>query len=114
MAMSKLAWLGLLLLFPALSDSKVRLAGITVGAGYAHYSGRYCCWYGPGLYPYGGFYDPFFYHPYFGTGFAQGPDMGQVKLQTFSKDAEVYLDGAYAGVAGDLKSMWLKPGAYDL
>ena len=30
------------------------------------------------------------------------------------KDAEVFINGAYAGTAGKLKSMWLRPDAYDL
>jgi hypothetical protein len=40
--------------------------------------------------------------------------MGEVKIQTAEKNAEVFLDGAYAGIVQDLKTMWLEPGAYDL
>jgi hypothetical protein len=40
--------------------------------------------------------------------------MGTLKLKALSKQAEVYVDGAYAGVVKDLGSMWLEPGAYDL
>jgi hypothetical protein len=40
--------------------------------------------------------------------------MGEVKLQSSSKDAEVYLDNAYAGTASKLKSFWLSPGVYQL
>jgi hypothetical protein len=40
--------------------------------------------------------------------------MGEVKLQGTQKSAEVFLNGAYAGITGDLKSIWLEPGAYDL
>ncbi len=39
--------------------------------------------------------------------------MGEVKLNTNLKDAEVYIDSAYAGKAGDLKSLWIEPGAYE-
>ena len=40
--------------------------------------------------------------------------MGEVKLQTTQKGAEVFINGAYAGLAEDLRSIWLDPGAYDL
>ena len=109
--------------------SRVRLAGISVGVGYTHYSGR-PYWYPYGYSPfywtlfqpyylslydlYSPFYYPAFYHPGFYTGFARGPDMGEVRLQTTSKKAEVFLDGAYAGKAEDLKTIWLEPGAYNL
>ena len=53
-------------------------------------------------------------YPGFYTGYAYRQGMGQVKLQTDNKDAYVYLNGALAGQAGKLKSMWLDPGAYNL
>jgi hypothetical protein len=40
--------------------------------------------------------------------------MGEVKVSSAPKDSLVYIDGAYAGLAGKLKSMWLEPGAYNL
>ena len=94
-------------------ETHIRLAGISVGAGYSHFSGPY---YG---YPYwsgwGPYYSPFwnYYSPWL-PGFAQGPGMGQIKLKSDSPRAEVFLDGAYAGTADRLKSMWLEPGAYTL
>jgi hypothetical protein len=39
--------------------------------------------------------------------------MGEVKLAVRDKQAEVYIDGAFAGLAKDLKHLWLDPGAYD-
>lgn len=100
---------------------RVRLGGVTVGAGYTHFSGPYYYpayyhpWFGSPYYaPFYYSYAPFFYHPFYGSGFARGPNMGEIKLQTVQKSAEVYLDGAYAGTAGDLKTMWLEPGAYNL
>ncbi len=104
---------------------RVRLGGIYVGAGYSHMSG-------PGYYPgYYGYrpwlwsgyawpyaYDPFFYGPYmypgFLTGYGYHPNMGEIKLRSDDKDAWVYLDGALAGKAEKLKSMWLEPGSYQL
>lgn len=90
---------------------RVRLGGVTVGAGYSHVSGYY---------PYFGFpyfYDPLFFgfvHPGFYGGFAYGPSLGEVRLRTADKDGAVFLDGAYAGEVAKLKHMWLEPGAYNL
>ena len=94
----------------------VRLAGISVGAGYARYSGY--PWYPYGFgYPY---YAPMwwgmdaFFHPGYWTGYRRGPDMGNVQLKTDRKDAELFIDGAFAGQAKDRRSIWLEPGAYNL
>jgi PEGA domain len=70
-------------------------------------------------YPYSGaaFWDPF-WSPY--SSFAYLPnvayrnDKGEIRLTTDPKQAEVYIDGAYAGTADHLKTIWLDPGAYDL
>jgi hypothetical protein len=62
-------------------------------------------WYAPYYGPYG-FSEP--YGPY------MYPRAGEVKLDTKVKDAEVFINGAYAGTAGKLKSMWLRPNTYDL
>ena len=110
--------------------SRFRLGGISVGASYSHFSGPF---YGPyycGPYGYrplfwnsfGPYCSPFFDlyayspigYPGYYPGFARGPNMGEVKLHADDKKAEVFVNGAYAGVAEDLKSMWLEPGAYDL
>ncbi len=97
-----------------------RLGTIGVGAGYFHSSGLYV--YGPyGYYPYyysAALWDPF-WNPYWGPSvylpnLAYAQDKGEVRLSGVSKDAKVYLDGAFAGTADRLKHMWLDPGAYDL
>ena len=102
----------------------VRLGTIGVGGAYSRFSGPFFYnpfWYG--FYPYRlgyspFFYDPFFYSPFYAPGyfggFAYGESKGEVKLSGAPKTAEVYLDGAYAGTADKLKSIWLDPGAYDL
>lgn len=116
--MNRLVLLAVLLVWPAWADEKprkVRLGGIFVSAGYSHFSGRpyyYGPW-GPYFYP-PYFSHPYFYHPYYGTGFARGLHQGEVKLRTARKDAEVFIDGAYAGTARDLGTLWLDPGAYNL
>ena len=96
----------------------VRLGTIGVGAGYTRFSGPF--FYNPfwfGYYPYG-FYDPFFPSPFFAPGFFEGYSYsggkGEVKLSGAPKNAEVFLNGGYAGTASKLKNIWLEPGAYDL
>jgi hypothetical protein len=37
-----------------------------------------------------------------------------VKLDTHVKDAQVFVDGAYAGTSGKLKTMWMRPGTYTI
>jgi hypothetical protein len=69
-------------------------------------------WYSPFYYGAYGFYGPYeFYAPF---GYYGYPNAGQVKLQTNVKDAQVFINSAYAGTAGKLKSMWLRPNSYDL
>lgn len=108
---------------------RIRLGGLMFGAGYSHVSGypygygwpyRYygspwawAAW--PMAYP---FYDAWwpspFFHPGFFNGFGYGPNMGEVKINTPTKNAAVFLDGAFAGTADKLKNIWLEPGAYNL
>jgi hypothetical protein len=61
-------------------------------------------WYAPvwGAYPY----------PYYG--YYPAPVTGDVKFDTHDKQAQVYIDGAYAGTVGQVKTMHLHPGSYDI
>ncbi len=67
-----------------------------------------------------GFYDPWFWGPswyggpYWGYGYSMPAGMGKVKIQTQLKDAEVFVDGAYAGTTSQTKDMWLRSGAHDI
>ena len=61
--------------------------------------------YGPGYWGGPGYYSPYA----FGT-----PNAGELKLDTNFKDAEVFINGAFAGTAGKLKSMYMRPGAYNI
>jgi hypothetical protein len=57
------------------------------------------------------------YSPYWGPypyAYGYAPATGAVKIDTKVKDAEVYIDGAYAGTVGKLKTMNLRPGSYDI
>jgi PEGA domain len=108
--------------------SHVHLGTIGFGFSYTHFPAGFYPYYGYGLYPFGGygpFYSPFaygfydpFYGPYYpgiyGGSLVYGADKGEVKLSTSRKGAQVYLDGAFAGPADKLKTMWLDPGAYNL
>ncbi len=65
---------------------------------------------------YGGFYRPFwgpYWGPYYG-GYYAHPNAGEVKLDTKVKDAEVFINGAYAGTTHQNKSMYLRPGSYNI
>lgn len=103
------------------SDRKthLRLGTVSFGAGYSSFFGPAVYPYGPyGFYPYDPIYSALLWSPIWG---AYGPDYlsygngkGEVRLAAEPKDAAVYLDGAYAGTANRLKTIWLDPGAYDL
>ena len=67
--------------------------------------GRIGVFVGPAFAPYGGFG----YGPYGAV-----PNAGQVKLDTKVKDAQVFVNGSYAGTAGKLKTMWMRPGTYTI
>ncbi len=93
----------------------IRFGGFFVNAGYSNF-GRWPGWgWYPGYWGYWPYYDPFFasaFAPGYYTGFAYQPWMGEVKLQSPSHTAWVYLDGALAGRADKLRHMWLDPGVY--
>src|ERR1035437_2521954 len=85
-----------LMLLPLTVAARGRV-GVFVGSGFAPM----------GYYGYG--YGPYSYGPYFGV-----PNAGHGKLDTYVKDAQVFVDGAYAGSAGKLKTMWMRPGTYTI
>ena|SRR5664280_1187898 len=87
-----------LMLLPLTVAARGRV-GVFVGSGFASRGG----------YGYGYGYGPYSNGPYFGV-----PNAGQVKLDTHVKDAQVFVDGAYAGTAGKLKTMWMRPGTYTI
>ena len=96
-------------LIPLSANAGIKFGGVLVGVSYS--SGPY---YG---YPY---YDPFWYGPFgypFGPTFytsAPARPMGEIKLApSVEKQSEIYINGAFAGLAKDLKHIWLDPGAYD-
>jgi hypothetical protein len=69
---------------------------------------------GPGFYPgwYGyGYYGLGYYEPY---GYVAGPTASKVKFETKAKNAQVYVDGAYAGTAQQLGAFPLKAGNHNV
>jgi hypothetical protein len=71
---------------------------------------------GPRFYG-GGFYSPFwgsYWGPgYYGPYYAY-PNAGEVKLDTKVKDAQVFINGSYAGTTHDNRTMHLRPGKYNI
>ena len=62
-----------------------------------------------------GFYGPGFYGPYGGPGYyAAYSNAGTVKIDSKAKDAEVFINGAYAGTVKDNKTMHLRQGNYTI
>ncbi|SPF35237.1 exported hypothetical protein [Candidatus Sulfopaludibacter sp. SbA4] len=65
---------------------------------------------------YGGFYSPFwgpYWAPYGGYYYGY-PYAGEVKLDTKVKDAQVFINGAFAGTTHENKTMHLRPGSYNI
>lgn len=91
-----------LLVFAAL------LATLPASAGIHYRTGVFI---GPAYGPWG-WYGP--YAPYYGYPVAVHRNAGQVKIDTKEKNAQVFLNGAYAGSVKEVNSMWLRPGKYDL
>jgi hypothetical protein len=67
-------------------------------------------WYGPGWYG-PGWYGLGWYEPY---GYIPANAAGKVKLDTKAKDAEVYVDGGFAGTVKQLGTFPLKSGTHDI
>jgi hypothetical protein len=87
-----------LMLLPLTAAARV---GVFMGSGFAPMGG-----YGYGYSP---FYGPYPYGAYYGV-----PNVGHVKLDTKVKNAQVFVDGAYAGTSAKLKTMWMRPGTYTI
>jgi len=59
----------------------------------------------------GSYWGPYWGPAYYGYGYAAA---GQIKLDTKVKNAEVFIDGAFAGMTQQTKSMHLRPGSYNI
>jgi len=62
-----------------------------------------------------GFYHPYYWGPYWGPAYGYAPSgLGEVKIDTKSKTAEVFVNGAFAGTTKDAKTMHLLQGSYTI
>jgi hypothetical protein len=70
-----------------------------------------------GGFVYGGWYSPY-WGPYWGPGYMGPyyayPNSGEVKLDTRVKDAQVFVNGSFAGTTHENKTMRLRPGSYNI
>ncbi len=78
----------------SLAPASASAARIFVGGGFGPY-------WGPG---------PYYWGPAYGYSYA--PQTGEVKIDTHVKDAEVWINGAFAGTVKDVHTMHLRPGSY--
>ena len=66
---------------------------------------------------YGGWYAPY-WGPYWGPGYFGPydayPNLGEVKLDTKVRDAQVFINGAYSGTTHENRTMRLRPGTYNI
>jgi hypothetical protein len=70
---------------------------------------------GPGFY--GGYYSPYwgsYWGPAYAGPYYAYPNSGEVKLDTKVKDAQVFINGSYAGTTHENKTMRLRPGNYNI
>jgi hypothetical protein len=74
--------------------------GVWFGGPYAY------GWYGPG--PYWGPY----WGGYYGYGYYN--NMGAIKVDTKAKNAEIFINGAFASNTHDNKTLHLRPGTYNV
>lgn len=89
-----------------LAAAVMSLAPMTASAGVRVFVG------GPAFFapaPFWGAYWGPAYGPYYAF-----PNSGEVKLDTKVKDAQVFIDGSYAGLTKDNKTMHLRPGNYNI
>jgi hypothetical protein len=91
-----------LMMLSVSADAAVRF-GIGLGYGRPAY-GPGPLWVGPG------YWGPPIYHvvP------VRSDRSGELKIDTNAKDASVYINGAFAGTVGKLKTVWLRSGSYDI
>ena len=94
-----LAGIALMMMLPMIGAARGRVAIFAApGFGYG--------WYGPEYAYYPGYYA-------WGSTMAV-PNAGEVKLDTKVKDAEVFINGSLAGTTGQLKTMYMRAGSYDV
>lgn len=96
----------LMTLAPTTASAAIR-GGFFVGG-----PGFYGGWYGPYWGPYA--WGPYAWGPYWGPYSYGYASAGEVKLDTKVKDAQVFINGSYAGTTKEDKTMHLRPGSYKI
>jgi len=102
------AALAVSLILPATAAARERFAvGFGFGAPFYPY-------YGYGAYPYYGYgYAPYGYGYGYGP-YGYGRQMGEVHIKSPNSNAQIYINGSFAGRAHDLKTIYLAPGTYNV
>jgi hypothetical protein len=68
----------------------------------------------PGYYGYGPYaYGPYGYGPY-GYGYGYAPNAGEVEIKAKQKGNQIFVDGGYAGLTGQLKNFPLRAGTHTI
>ena len=99
MKKTMIAALAVAAFLPAMASARV-IVGIRpmVGFGYG--------------YGYGPYWGPYYGGPY--GAYSVRPSTGAVKFDTHDKAASVFVNGAFVGAVGDVKTLNLKPGTYEI
>ena len=103
----------------AAAGSSSTAAGIGAATGAAYWGGPYWGW------GWGGYWwDPFWYGPYWGYPYYRYWDRGyydnsaELRLEVRPKEAQVYVDGYYAGIVDDFNGVFqrlhVRPGRHEL
>ena len=83
-----------MVMIPATASARVFIGG---GFGFGPYWGPGPYYWGPPVY-----------------GYYYGPRTGEIKIDTKVKDAEVWINGAFAGTVKDAHTLHLRPGSYNV
>ena len=89
-----------LMTLPPMGASAAIRGAVVVGPSFGWYSPFWGPYWGPSW----GAYGPYYAYP----------NSGQVKVDTKIKDAQVFIDGAYAGTTHENKTIHLRPGSYNI
>jgi hypothetical protein len=107
-ALLGIAAAALMMLAPVSASARGFGGHVFVGGGY--WGGPY--WGGP---YWGGYWGPYGYAYGPWAGYYNGfPGSGEIKLDTKVKDAQVFINGAFAGTTQEAKKLHLRPGSYDV
>jgi hypothetical protein len=97
---------------------------VSRGGNYGHYWTSRPRSYGGGWYPYGGYYDGYYWGyygwrtPYSTNHYFYNDDVGALRIMVEPDDAEVYVDGYYAGEVDDFNGVFqrlhVRPGQHEI